>query len=140
MSARVRWLVLRLAFGVGFALFALAMLGVLPDIFLLVGFGVYLIAVPFWLYPRERLFPHEELEAMAKWDAADIADATLVPFGIDAANPTSGAVKAGDKSPKDPQPPSSAGHRTDHPRRLHVPYVAMVAARIVPHRWRGGQR
>ncbi len=60
MSACVNWIMLRLAFVVGFALFVLAMFDLLPGIFLLIGFGLYFIAVPFWLYPKERLFPGDE--------------------------------------------------------------------------------
>ncbi len=59
MRASVNWVMLRLAFVVGFALFVLAMFDVLPGIFLLIGFELYCIAIPFWFYPKDRLQPSD---------------------------------------------------------------------------------
>lgn len=66
MSTCVNWVALRLAFLVGFAVFVLAMFAVLPGIFLFVGFTIYSIAVPFWLFPKERLFPSDEYNATTR--------------------------------------------------------------------------
>ncbi len=60
MPAYVNWLAVRVAFLVGFALFVLAMFGLVPGIFLPIGFGIYGVAVAFWLYPKERLLPSDE--------------------------------------------------------------------------------
>lgn len=60
MREFVNWVMLRLAFVVGFALFVLAMFDVLPGIFLLIGFELYCIPVPFWFYPKDRLQPSDE--------------------------------------------------------------------------------
>ncbi len=75
MSARAKWIALRLAFAVVFVVFALALFDTLPEIFLVIGFGLYCIAIPFWLYPRERLFPSNKPDAASIW--LEMMDAAL---------------------------------------------------------------